>query len=212
MQNLSEIWKEVAGYEGLYEVSNFGNVRSLPRQAGNVHIKGRILKQFIVGNGYLGVSLSKEGYSKNHSVHRLVAVAFVPNNLGLPQVNHKDEDKHNNHAENLEWITQQGNLEYGTRTERQKQAITKNIGVPVIQIMSDGHTAVAEYGSISSAAKAVGASTGEIFDCLKNRNMCRGFYWCRSDDITERDLIFWKDSGERVSAPKNLEKYRKDTV
>ena len=109
---MQEIWKEIEGYEGLYEVSNLGRVRSLDReqfQIGNGGsyfkriYKGRILKFKIDYHGYYRVHLSVNGERKHYLVHRLVAEAFIPNPNNLPCVNHKDEDKTNNSVDNLEW-------------------------------------------------------------------------------------------------------------
>lgn len=116
-------WRPVVGYEGLYEVNNLGEVRSLDRvdSMGRLH-KGRILKQSLCGNkkygGYLFVGLSKDNNVTQKYIHRLVAEAFVENTYNLPQVNHKDEDKTNNRAENLEWCTNFENLTYNGRNKR----------------------------------------------------------------------------------------------
>lgn len=117
-----EIWKSILGYEGLYEVSNLGRVRSLDRRVsytnGQVHIhKGRILKPG-VSNGYMQVHLCNNGSMKQPLVHRLVAEAFIPNPDNLPQVNHKDENPSNNNVDNLEWCTSEYNINYGTRTNK----------------------------------------------------------------------------------------------
>lgn len=101
-----EIWKEIEGYEGLYEVSNLGNVKSLNKR------KGRILKPAKNNKGYLYVNLFKQGKVKKHFVHRLVAKAFIENPDNLPQVNHKDEDKTNNNISNLEFCDCQYNIDY----------------------------------------------------------------------------------------------------
>ena len=105
-----EIWHPCAGYETHYEVSNLGNVRSIERMVR--HAKGgvklspsKLLKQGRSKNGYLTVSFSVDSIKSNQSVHRLVARAFIPNESNKPQVNHKDGNKHNNHVENLEWMT-----------------------------------------------------------------------------------------------------------
>ena len=102
-----EIWKDIAGYEKMYQVSNLGRVRSLDRYSWNGYKywlqKGKILKPCQQKSGYLNVDLSN-GHSKSHKyrVHRLVAQAFIPNPNNYPQVNHKDEDKSNNKVEKLE--------------------------------------------------------------------------------------------------------------
>ena len=100
----------VPGYVGLYEVSDKGNVKSLR--------SGKLLKQSSNRDGYKMVSLTKDGKSRGFSVHRLVALTFIPNPDGLPEVNHKDESHDNNVLENLEWISKKGNRNYGTYRER----------------------------------------------------------------------------------------------
>ena len=114
-----EIWKDVVYFEGLYQVSNLGRVKSL-----NYSRTGRekVLKPSKT-NGYLQVYLYKEGKSKRFSIHRLVAFAFIPNPNNLPIVNHKDEDKSNNCVDNLEWCTVAYNNNYGTKNQRQAESL-----------------------------------------------------------------------------------------
>lgn len=115
----NEVWKEIEGYEGLYQVSTEGQVRSLNY---NHTGKTKILQQDTSKRGYKRVRLCKNGKSKPYSVHRLVALAFIPNPNNLPQVNHKDENKTNNVAWNLEWCTPAYNMNYGTRNKRSSEA------------------------------------------------------------------------------------------
>lgn len=115
-----EEWRDIAGYEGLYQVSNLGNVKSLGNgKARNPNwCKEHILKNQLTRYGYLKVPLSKNGKVKNYLVHRLVGKVFIPNPDNLPQVNHKDECKTNNCVDNLEWCTPKYNLNYGTCQQR----------------------------------------------------------------------------------------------
>ncbi len=128
---MDEIWKPVKGYEGLYEVSSEGRVRSLDRdqlyvrngKMLNMHLKGQIVKPMQRQHGYLGVMLYGRGGHKVRgfktcSIHRLVAEAFLPNPNNLPEVNHKDEDKTNNRLDNLEWMSHKDNTNYGTAQKR----------------------------------------------------------------------------------------------
>lgn len=111
----NEEWRPVFGYVGFYEVSNWGRVRSLSREVNMVYsarrsIKGQILSQCLTVEGYPYVRLSKLGVVKNGFVHRIVALAFIPNPEGKPQVNHKNGIRHDTYFENLEWCTQSENI------------------------------------------------------------------------------------------------------
>ena len=117
-----EIWKDIEGYEGLYQISSYGRIKSLRDHHGNYREK--ILKQGTRKDGYKNTALSKDGKLKTYSVHRLVAAAFLDNPNNYPCVNHKDEQKYNNYVENLEWCTSKYNCNYGTKSERQSKAIT----------------------------------------------------------------------------------------
>ena len=122
-----EEWRPVIGYEGLYEVSSLGRVRSLDRyDRMNRFCEGRILKSYTYRGGYLFVQLSSNGKLKHHLVHRLIAQAFIPNPDNLPQINHKDEVKSNNCVDNLEWCDSKYNVNYGTRKIRERNTKLKN--------------------------------------------------------------------------------------
>lgn len=113
-----EIWKPVVGYEGLYEVSNFGRVKGISRMVkgkfNNLRYQKETMRiQQINNRGYCTLRLCKDGKYKQHFVHRLVATAFIPNDDETLEVNHKDEDKTNNYAFNLEWVTRKENMNYG---------------------------------------------------------------------------------------------------
>lgn len=106
-----EIWKDIPDYEGLYQVSNLGRVKRIIFTNNKYNFeKETILKGWIT-RGYRYVSLCNNGFSKKYRVHRLVAEAFIPNPDNLPMINHKDENKQNNNAKNLEWCTQKENLD-----------------------------------------------------------------------------------------------------
>ena len=113
-----EIWKEIEGYEGLYEVSNLGNVKSL--------ISGKIRKTSKEKSGYIFIALSKNGIKKQYKIHRLVAQAFIENPNNYEEVNHKDEDKTNNKVENLEWCDHKYNANYGTAIQRRLMTEKQN--------------------------------------------------------------------------------------
>lgn len=118
---INEIWKSVKGFEGLYEVSNFGEVKSLPRN-GTI-LKPRLLIGFIDSGGYQQVLLSSKRVHKK--IHRLVAEAFIPNPDNKPCVNHIDRIKTNNHIDNLEWCTYKENTIHSFNTGRRSNQYDK---------------------------------------------------------------------------------------
>lgn len=127
-----EIWKDIEGYEDYYQVSNMGRVKGLSRiiecKNGFRQLKERILTFMKDRDGYLKLSLSKDGISKQYIVHRLVAEAFILNPKKLPQVNHKNEfEKWNNTVENLEWVTEKENINYGTGLKRRADKRSKRV-------------------------------------------------------------------------------------
>lgn len=118
---MKEIWKDIPNYEGIYQVSNKGRIKSVPHaikanKDGGIRITEERMKTTYIGwHGYVWVALCKNGKSKTHSVHRLVATAFIENPNNLPAVNHKDTNKENNTAENLEWCTNQENQMHASK-------------------------------------------------------------------------------------------------
>lgn len=117
---LLEVWKPADGYEWAYSVSNYGRISSVSRVAkrstnGPLPIRGRLLTGALSNRGYLYVTLTVDGKKKNLSIHRLVARTFLDNHRHLPQVNHKDGNKKNNHVENLEWCTNRDNAIHALR-------------------------------------------------------------------------------------------------
>ena len=161
----SEVWKDVVGYEGLYEVSNKGNVYSVERMdALGREQGGRVLKTKYNNRGYLMVSLYKNGKQKTRYIHRLVAGAFIPNPNGYSEINHRDENKVNNYANNLEWCTREYNNNHGTRNERMAQAQSKK--VKAVNIKTNE---VIKFNSTAEAGRK-GYSVGGVSQA------CRGTY------------------------------------
>ena len=170
-----EYWKPVVGYEELYQVSNWGRVKSLPRN-GTVKY-ARILKPGTNRYGYLYVNLCKDGKVKTFTVHRLVAEAFLPNPDNLPCINHKDECKTNNNVDNLEWCTNEYNINYGTRTERMsKSKINGKRSKTVLQYTLDGQF-VREWPSAMECDRN-GYDQGNVSACCRGElKTYKNFIW-----------------------------------
>lgn len=181
-----EIWRPVVGYEESYEVSNKGRVKSLIRGKG-------ILKPDKHSNGYISVELfrGKEAKHKRILIHRLVALAFIPNPNNLPFVNHKDESRDNNCVENLEWITHRDNLMYGTAPQRRmahinyadpKRAEIARINGKAVSRPVDQFTRSGEYIQSFESAKAASVATGVHHShllecCMEKRKTSGGYIW-----------------------------------
>lgn len=174
---MEEVWKDIQGYEGLYQVSNLGRVRSLSRYVNYGHSvayrKGRILKEGIATCGYRQVELRKNNRPTHALVHRLVAQAFIPNPDNLPQVNHKDENKANNQVSNLEWNTSKDNINYGTGIKRRAEKLS----TAIIMCNLDG-TEINHFNSLNEASRKTGISAGNICMCCKGRReTANGYKW-----------------------------------
>lgn len=152
-----EIYKDIQGYEELYKISNHGNVKSL--------ISNKILKLTKDKDGYLNVTLHKQGKVKTYKIHRLVTQAFIENPNNLPQVNHKDEDKTNNHVTNLEWCTNEYNSNYGTRNQRMSK-----------QVMCLETEKI--YSSTMEVERQLGFAQSHISMCCRGKQKtCGGYTW-----------------------------------
>jgi len=189
---MEEIWKPVVGYEGLYEVSNLGNVRSIDRvrhiiQANreyDIVAKGKPIIPQARRHGYLSVWLYGHGgrakrTGKQFSVHRLVAEAFIPNPNRYAEVNHKDESKTNNCADNLEWCNHLQNSNYGTRPQRIGD-MNRNgkKSKPIAQYTRDGEL-VRVFPSLQEASRN-GFNASNICNCAKGNpqySHAYGYLW-----------------------------------
>ena len=166
----SEVWRDIIGYEGIYQVSNKGNVFSIERMVQGRERGGITLKPKHSRNGYLHVGLYRNGKMKNKLIHRLVLEAFVENPNNLPEVNHKDEDKANNNVENLEWCTSRYNTNHGTLIERISKKV-RAVNVETGEVVEFNSTQEAERkgyssGGVSQACRGVhkSGSTGKLID------------------------------------------------
>ena len=176
---MAEEWKDVKGFEGIYQVSSLGRIKSFHR-AKKFHCKEEhILNPTLVNTGYYQVTLYGNKKRRKCLVHALVAEAFLPNPEHLPYINHKDENRLNNAVDNLERCTVKYNNNYGTAMLR--QMVTK--GTPVSQYLVSGHL-LATYASSGIASYFTGVKKHQIKDCLQGRCATGGGYvWRYADDL-----------------------------
>lgn len=196
-----EVWKDVVGYEGIYQISNLGNVKSLNRYAktkcGNERFfKGKVLIKRLL-KGYERVELNNNGVAKQWSVHRLVALAFIPNPNNLPVINHKDEVKTNNNIDNLEWCTVKYNNNYGnrnlkvslkTRGKKRPHTCGKNhFRSKVVICLND----LKVYETLTKAAKVYGCGRGRISEvCNKKFSQTHGYKFMYYDEyLNSKEVI-----------------------
>lgn len=167
---MEEIWKDIKGYDGLYQVSNFGRIKRVTT--------GRILKGSKDSIGYIRVNLHKNNIPSTEKVHRLVAEAFIPNLENKPQVNHRDEDKTNNMASNLEWMTAKENINHGTCTQR----ISKSNSVPIIatNVKTGKHK---DFYGLRECSRQLGLSHGNISQCLNGKRKTVGGFILKYKEV-----------------------------
>ena len=169
---MTEIWKDVVGYKGLYQVSNLGRVKSLPKYdcKGRFHPE-KIKSQVNNGTGYMVVNLKHDGKQQMRTVHRLVAEHFIPNRLELSEVNHIDGDKTNNCSNNLEWCTRSENVRHAVDTGLhtkfgQRKVLCIELGL-VFDTIKDAELWVGVKGSRIS----------NVCQLKRGCKTCGGYHW-----------------------------------
>ena len=194
-----EEWRDIKGYEGYYQISNMGRVKSVERTVrcgrGYRIIPEKIKKGKDNGHGYLQVKLYKECKVKQPLVHVLVATAFLDNPDNLPEVNHKDEDKTNNCVENLEYCSKSYNINYGTRNKRVAEKVSEKLkgrkqseehikkkSKPVFSVNKKSGL-IMWWKSIMEAERCTGIDKGNITRCCQGKLKSVGnHYWFYADD------------------------------
>ena len=196
---MEEQWKDIAGFEGYYQISSMGRVKSVERYIQQTDgmkrpykIPERILKPKKKPNGYMGVGLAMGGKVQNSLIHRMVAEAFIPNPDNLPTVNHKNEDKTDNRMENLEWCSVAYNNTYGTRLERTSKQPHNH---PVIMLDIEGNQ-LRRFQSVCEAArhlisdgrsivgkKITANSIRAVCQHKAQRHTAYGYRWEFSDEV-----------------------------
>lgn len=176
---LNEEWRDIAGYEGLYKVSSYGRVKSLP--VWKRYKKGKILKSNKNRkNGYLKITLCKDGGKISKLVHRIVIKEFIPNFNNLPQINHKDENKENNRIDNLEWCTSKYNINYGYGKYKHAEHLKRKVLQYDINM-----NFIKEWDSATEAWRSLTIHKNNIMKCCKKQQKTAGGYiWRYADDST----------------------------
>lgn len=178
---MQEIWKDIKNFEGLYQISNFGNVRALDKYVNSgiknnskVKRKSQMLKLYDK-QGYKEVVLTHNNKRHYFKVHRLVAQAFIPNPNNLPQVNHKNENKHDNTVLNLEWCSSKYNCSYGNRNTKIHKN-TRSTSIKINQYTLD-NVLVKTFYSIKEASRITKKSTTTIRRYCSNITRDKDYIW-----------------------------------
>lgn len=186
---MQEIWRDIQGYEGLYQVSNLGRVKSLKRKTiNNRCFKERILKTGLETVGYYSVVLCKEK-QKTKTIHRLVAETFIPNPNNYPCVNHKNGIKTDNRIENLEWCTYRENTKHAIDViQTNKGPVGNKNHCKQISQYDLQHNFIRKWDSLTSASKYLNITPSAISQCLNNKNETAGGYiWKYGGNINGKE-------------------------
>lgn len=189
---MEELWKDIEGYEGKYQISNMGRLKALAKPSkgyGYKYAVDRIIKPVKCTNGYYEAQLHVNGKTKIFLMHRLVAKHFIPNPDNLPQVNHKDEDISNNRVDNLEWCTPKYNANYGARNEKCREG-NRRFFKPVYQIDKDCRMVIRWWECTNDAAKKLNICPEQIARVCKGKNITAGgFIWRYADEYDKEQAI-----------------------
>lgn len=199
----NEVWRPVKGYEGLYEVSSIGNVRSLDRHSmfGNRYclFKGKPLKAYLTPKGYLSATLFKNDKGKHYFIHRLVAEAFIPNPNNLPYIDHINIVRDDNRVENLRWCTHKENMnnpltrKYANIKNRSKEVNEKRLAtkrknqsyrceIPVYYIDEDGTKRI--FKSMHEAQRQTHIPESYISRSIAKKMPISGRQWYKEEKTT----------------------------
>lgn len=192
-----EVWKDIPGWEGLYQASTLGRIRSLryKRKVGEVGV----LRPYPERTGYAHVNLITAGRKRTVKVHKLIAITFIPNPDGHKCINHIDEDKTNNRASNLEWCSVSYNNSYMGRAKR----IGMRYMIPILQY-SLGGTFIRRWNCAKDVERELGFQSSNIYQTCKlgyGHKSAYGYLWCYADDterIKEIESLRAKESSPKL--------------
>lgn len=199
--NTEEVWKDIKGYEGLYQVSNRGRVKSLERRVvgknGNMYYyHEKIKKACLMNHGYMVVDLHKNGKNKHAYIHRLIAEYFIPNPENKPQINHKNGIRHDNRIENLEWVTCYENNKHMKEVLKTAYILPPKYGKDnpksrrILQFTKEGKF-IKSYETLTEAERCTGAHHSNISKvALGKRNFAGGFVWKYADDVNDKNIKY----------------------
>lgn len=174
---MAAVWKKVPGYDGRYEASIFGMVRSINRTVYKgrkmvpTKVRGQLLSPYIGTDEYLRVDMYQNGIRRHERLHSIIAKTFIPNPENKETVNHIDENKYNNTVKNLEWMTNEENVNYGTRIQRVKE----KYGTQVIRISPANQ--VERFATLHEAEEKTGILRQSIAYAIRNKTKLKGYEW-----------------------------------
>ena len=200
---MEEIWKDIEGFEGFYQVSSLGRVRSLDRivvnsRYGYQSLKGRILRQHKNGDGYFHIGLNKDNHRKKYETHRLVAQTFIPNPENKAEVDHINTKRDDNRIENLRWATRKENQNNSLTLKKRSDSMkgdkhpmygklgkTNPNSKAIYQVSMDGNI-IRKWNALSEAERQTGTDESSISRCCQGKlNAAGGYRWLYAEDLDD---------------------------
>ena len=175
---MKEIWKDIKEYEGLYQISNLGNIKSVNKKDSlGRKVNGKMMKPIKRKDGYLDITLHKNGEAKHFLIHKIVAKTFIKNKNNYKEINHIDENKRNNNIDNLEWCDRSYNINYGKANKSRRKKLLNKRGKKIAQL-DNNKQIIKIFPSLMQTVRELKLNKSHLSQCCNGkRKTTGGYYW-----------------------------------